>query len=107
MKLHDHDTPPTAEERTQMSRLLLHFEAAHSLARWLTHNELDAEDVVQETCLRAFRLIANFTSGNARDRVPHANLHPHAIALSRRSSEIGAGGNANANAGRIVPSQGA
>ncbi|MFZ1088323.1 MAG: sigma factor [Xanthobacteraceae bacterium] len=49
----------------------------------MTGNRTDAEDVVQETCLRAFRLIASFTSGNARDCVPHANLHPQVIAPSR------------------------
>jgi hypothetical protein len=76
--------------------VLPHLPDALTTALWLAGNRTDAEDVVQETCLRAFRLIADFTSGNARDRVPHANLHPHAIAPSRRSSEIGAGGNANA-----------
>ena len=56
---------------------------ALTTALWLPENRTDAEDVVQETCLRAFRLIASFTSGNARDCVPHANLHPQVIAPSR------------------------
>jgi RNA polymerase sigma factor (sigma-70 family) len=43
-----------------------HLDAAYNLARWLTRNDSDAEDVVQEACLRAFRRIGNFSNGNAR-----------------------------------------
>jgi DNA-directed RNA polymerase specialized sigma24 family protein len=32
-----------------------HLDAAFSLARWLTGNTADAEDVVQDADLRAFR----------------------------------------------------
>jgi DNA-directed RNA polymerase specialized sigma24 family protein len=35
--------------------VLPHLDAAHRLARWLMGNEHDAEDVVQEALLRAFR----------------------------------------------------
>ena len=48
------------------SVVLPHLDAAYNLARWLTHNDADAEDVVQDACLRAFRGIANFSNGNAR-----------------------------------------
>jgi RNA polymerase sigma-70 factor (ECF subfamily) len=34
---------------------LPHLDAAYNLARWLVHDEVDAEDVVQEAFLRAFR----------------------------------------------------
>jgi hypothetical protein len=44
----------------QMTRLLVHMDAAYSLARWLTRNELDAEDVVQDAYLRAFSYLASF-----------------------------------------------
>ena len=32
-----------------------HLDDAYSLARWLTGNATDAEDVVQDACLRAFK----------------------------------------------------
>src|SRR5215467_7505177 len=43
-----------------------HLADAYALARWLTGNATDAEDVVQEACLRAFRGIGGFAGGNAR-----------------------------------------
>ena len=46
--------------------VLPHLDAAHRLARWLTGNEHDAEDVVQEATLRAFRYFRTFTGGNGR-----------------------------------------
>src|SRR5436190_12872547 len=39
---------------------------ALATARWLTGNRADAEDVVQEACLKAFRAMATFAGGNAR-----------------------------------------
>ncbi len=46
--------------------VLPHLDAAYNLARWLTRNEQDAQDVVQESCLRAFRFFAGFRGGSAR-----------------------------------------
>ena len=46
-------------ERDRLARvetaLLPHLDAAYNLARWLTRNDHDAQDVVQEAALRAFR----------------------------------------------------
>ena len=46
--------------------VLPHLAAARRLARWLLRNEHDAEDVVQESSLRAFRYFRTFTGGNGR-----------------------------------------
>ena len=54
-------------DQTRFARVVLpHLADAHALARWLTGNGNDAEDVVQDACLRAFRGIAGFRDGNAR-----------------------------------------
>jgi RNA polymerase sigma-70 factor (ECF subfamily) len=45
---------------------LLHFDAAYNLARWLMRNEQDAEDAVQQACLRAFRFFPGFRGGDGR-----------------------------------------
>ena len=45
---------------------LPHMAEAYRLAKWLTGNAHDAEDVVQEAALRAFRGINSFGAVNAR-----------------------------------------
>ncbi len=46
--------------------VLPHLNAAYNLARWLTHNDDDAEDVVQEAYLRAVKFFADFRGVNSR-----------------------------------------
>lgn len=46
--------------------VLPHLDAAYNLARWLTRNEHDAQDVVQESYLRALRFFGGFHGTDAR-----------------------------------------
>jgi RNA polymerase sigma-70 factor (ECF subfamily) len=46
--------------------VLPHLDAAFNYARWLTRNDADAEDVVQDACLRAMRFFSSLRHENAR-----------------------------------------
>jgi RNA polymerase sigma-70 factor, ECF subfamily len=51
----------------RFSELVLpHLDSAYNLARWLLRDDHDAEDVVQEAFLRAFRAFGGFRGENAR-----------------------------------------
>jgi RNA polymerase sigma-70 factor, ECF subfamily len=45
---------------------LPHLDAAYNLARWMTRNDFDAEDVVQDAMLRALRFIGGFHGRDSR-----------------------------------------
>jgi RNA polymerase sigma-70 factor (ECF subfamily) len=45
--------------------VLPHLDAAYNLARWLVRNKQDAEDVVQEAYLRAFKFFGGYQGGDA------------------------------------------
>jgi RNA polymerase sigma-70 factor (ECF subfamily) len=58
--LHKTESAPLHETLSERKRrfeqlVLPHFDAAYNLARWLTRNDQDARDVVQEAVLRAYR----------------------------------------------------
>jgi RNA polymerase sigma factor (sigma-70 family) len=46
--------------------VLPHLDAAYNLARWLTRNDQDADDVTQEACLRAFKYWKGFSGRDCR-----------------------------------------
>ena len=46
--------------------ILPHLNAAYNLARWLMNNDQDAEDIVQESFLRAYKYFASYQGGNSR-----------------------------------------
>jgi RNA polymerase sigma factor (sigma-70 family) len=61
---------PFVEEQDKLARfeqsIMPHMDAAYNLARWLTSSDPDAQDVVQEAYLRAFRFFDTFRGGNSR-----------------------------------------
>ena len=46
--------------------VLPHLDAAFNYARWLTRNDVEAEDVVQDACVRAMRFFSSLRDGDAR-----------------------------------------
>ena len=58
------------DERSRVRRFeelfVTHLDAAYDFARWLTRDEHNAEDVVQEACLRAFKFLDSFHGENGR-----------------------------------------
>src|SRR3989475_842796 len=62
----DPDHTESAELASFEETMLPHIDAAHNLARWLLRNEQDAQDVVQEAYLRAFKSFGGFHGSNGR-----------------------------------------
>jgi RNA polymerase sigma-70 factor (ECF subfamily) len=46
--------------------ILPHLNAAYNLARWMLRNDQDAQDVVQEASLRAYRFFEGYRGGDAK-----------------------------------------
>ena len=55
-----------ATSRTFEDVVLPHLDAAFNYARWLTNNDSEAEDVVQDAYLRAFRFFSTLRGKDAR-----------------------------------------
>jgi RNA polymerase sigma-70 factor (ECF subfamily) len=54
-------------KRARFEEMIMpHLDAAYNLARWLTRNEHDAQDVVQDAFLRAFKFFEGFHGTNSR-----------------------------------------
>jgi len=54
------------QEESASTQLLGHLNAAYNLARWLTRDDHDAEDIVQEAYARAYHRFSTFKGGNGR-----------------------------------------
>jgi RNA polymerase sigma-70 factor (ECF subfamily) len=71
------NTEADAERSRRFQQLALpHLDAAYNLARWLAGNMNDAEDIVQEAFMRAFRFFDSFHGESAR---------PWLLAIVRRT----------------------
>ncbi len=61
---------PLAEEQDKLAqfeqRIMPHMDAAYNVARWLSSNDSDAQDIVQEAYLRAFKFFSGFRGENSR-----------------------------------------
>ena len=58
---------PDRRRQARFEALALpHLDAAYALARWMTHNDVDAADVVQEAYLRAFHYLDCDRGGDAK-----------------------------------------
>ncbi|MDQ2917023.1 MAG: sigma-70 family RNA polymerase sigma factor [Casimicrobiaceae bacterium] len=54
-------------DHTRFEKLVMpHLDAGYNLARWLTRNVDDAEDVLQDACMRALKYIDSLNKGDAR-----------------------------------------
>jgi len=60
-RLQDEHRLPSIEQA-----ILPHLDAAYNLARWLTASDADADDVLQESCLRAIKFFQGYQGGSAR-----------------------------------------
>jgi RNA polymerase sigma factor (sigma-70 family) len=58
-------TVPPKKERYQ-ALVLAHMDSAFNLAFWLARSRPDAEDIVQEACLRAYRFFDGFHGDDGR-----------------------------------------
>jgi RNA polymerase sigma factor (sigma-70 family) len=56
----------TAKAEIFEETILPHLDAAYNLARWMLRNDQDAQDVVQEASLRAYRFFDGYRGGDAK-----------------------------------------
>src|SRR5437867_2465170 len=66
LKGHEEDRAKQQNLTSFEAMMLPHLDAAHNFARWLLRNEQDAQDVVQEAYLRAFKSFGGFHGSNGR-----------------------------------------
>jgi RNA polymerase sigma-70 factor, ECF subfamily len=68
--------------------VLPHLDAAFNYARWLTRNDADAEDVVQDACMRAMRFFSSLRDADARPWLFTIVRNTWYSRVSRRASAV-------------------
>jgi RNA polymerase sigma factor (sigma-70 family) len=81
--------------RSFEAQALPHLDAAYNLARWLSRSPADAEDIVQDAMLRAFRAFDGFRGGD---------IKPWLLAIVRNCSR-NAGADAKRRAHAPLPEE--
>jgi RNA polymerase sigma factor (sigma-70 family) len=66
------------------AQVLPHLDAAYRFARWLVHSRSDAEDIVQDALLRAFRGFEGLRGSEARPWLLSIVRNCHATAYQQR-----------------------
>jgi RNA polymerase sigma factor (sigma-70 family) len=69
--------------------LLPHLDAAFNYARWLTKNDADAQDVVQDACVRALRFFSSLRGEDARAWLLTIVRHTWYGRFPRRAGGVG------------------
>jgi len=64
LKRQDADSP--YDGRRFEATVMMHLDAAYNLALWLTRDDHQADDIVQEACLRALKYLDTFRGGHSR-----------------------------------------
>lgn len=80
-------THPMGQDSAFAAVALPHLDAAFNLARWLTGNRADAEDVVQEAMVRALTYFPSFRGGSARAWILQIVRNAAYAALKARQGE--------------------
>src|SRR5690242_10435788 len=55
------------DKQAQFEQIIVrHLDVTFNLARWMIRNDQDAEDIVQESFLRAYKYFSSYQGGNSR-----------------------------------------
>ena len=72
-------------EHIRFEELVLpHLDAGYNLARWLTRDVHDAEDVVQDACMRSLKYFGTLRDGAARSQCRDQTMASQAGRRDRR-----------------------
>lgn len=55
-----------AARATEFDAILPHLDAAYNLARWLVRDPVEAQDIVQDACVRALRFFSSFRGDSGK-----------------------------------------